>query len=94
MPYTQYQTLVKTSGNSSKEFEKTFKKISQKPNSNVRVIGTWTSFGQYDGVCHFEAENQRDAMDFVSESLKGIDGVLSTETLTLIPQASYTPGTK
>ncbi len=89
-----YVTLLKVSGNRTKQVEKSLKEISQKPTRNIQTIGTWTSFGQYDGVCLFHAENEADAINFVSENLRGIEGVLSTETLTAIPQASFTPGTK
>lgn len=91
---TNYVTLLKVSGNKTKQVERSLKEISQKPSRSVHLIGTWTSFGQYDGVCLFQAENETDAMNFVSENLRGIEGVLSTETLTTIPQAAYTPGTR
>ncbi len=89
-----YVTLVKVSGNRTKQVEKSLKELSQKPSKSVHMIGTWTSFGQYDGVCLFQAENEADAMNFVSEHLRGIEGVLSTETLVAIPQATFTPGWK
>lgn len=91
---SNYVTLLKVSGNKTKQVEKSLKEISQKPSRSVQLIGTWTSFGQYDGVCLFQAENESDAMNFVSEHLRVIEGILSTETLTAIPQASFTPGTR
>jgi uncharacterized protein with GYD domain len=91
---TNYVTLLKVSGNKTKQVERTLRELSQKPARNVNVIGTWTSFGQYDAVCLYQAENEADAMNFVTEQLRGIEGVLSTETLTAIPQATYTPGTR
>lgn len=91
---TNYVTLLKVSGNKTKQVARSLKEIEEKPTRSVRLIGTWTSFGQYDGVCLFQAENEVDAMNFVTENLRGIDGIISTETLTAIPQANYTPGVR
>ena len=81
----QFLTLIRGNGNHVQQVEKSIRALPKAALSGVKVIGTFTSLGQYDGVVLFDADSEKLAVNFVSENVRSIDGVLSTETLPLIP---------
>jgi DNA-binding Lrp family transcriptional regulator len=87
MPH--YLSLIKVSGNKTKQLERGLKALTERSGRNVKVFGSWTSFGQYDGFCMFQAENEQEAANFVTEHIREIEGVVSTETLVAMPQAEF-----
>jgi uncharacterized protein with GYD domain len=91
---SNYLTLIRVSGTSGRlgQLTKSLQNIPKAPSQAVKVIGTWTTFGQYDASILFQANDESQAMDFVDKQIRGIEGVLSTETLVVTPQADYTPG--
>jgi uncharacterized protein with GYD domain len=82
--------LARVSGTTD-SLVKAIKSISQKPLNGVKVIGTWTTFGAYDACVVINAESDQAAMDFVSNHIRPIQNLLTTETLVGVPQATYTP---
>jgi uncharacterized protein with GYD domain len=82
--------LARVSGTTG-SLVKAIKSISQKPVNGVKVIGTWTTFGAYDACVVINADSDQAAMDFVSNYIRPIENLLTTETLVGVPQANYTP---
>jgi len=82
-----YVTLIRLSGN-NKSLTSTLKNLPKKTR-NCTILGTWTTFGEYDGLVQFIAPSNEDAMKFVTENIRPIRGVTSAETLPLVTQRSY-----
>ena len=91
---SNYLILIRVGGTGTKlsQLSKSLQNITKTPTQGVKVIGTWTTFGQYDASVLFQAEAESQAMDFVDAQIRILQGVLSTETLMVTPQANYTPG--
>jgi len=82
-----YVTLIRVSGN-NRSLTSSLKNLPRKTR-NCTILGTWTTFGEYDGLVQFVAPSNQDAMKFVTDYIRPIQNVTSTETLPLITQRSY-----
>lgn len=89
---SSYMTLLSFTTDKTQQAVKQIKSLAERPPTNIKVLGTWTSFGRYDAVCLYRAENGSDAMNFVNERIRQIDGVVNTETLSVLPETENTPG--
>jgi uncharacterized protein with GYD domain len=91
---SNYLTLIRVGGTGTKlsQLSKSLQNMTKTPAQGVKVLGTWTTFGQYDASVLFQAEEESQAMDFVDAQIRTVQGILSTETIIVVPQANYTPG--
>jgi len=88
MPETYpYVTLVRVSGNNTKSLATALRNL-PKRTSNCTLLGTWTTFGEYDGLVQFLAPSNEEAMEYVTSNIRPIQGVTSAETLPLVTQQS------
>ena len=82
-----YVTLIRVSG-SNRSLTTSLKRLPKKTR-NCTILGAWTTFGEYDGLVQYIAPSNDDAMKFVTEYIRPIQNVTSTETLPLVTQQSY-----
>jgi len=82
-----YVTLIRTSGSSNRSIASALRNLPNR-SSKCKVLGAWTTFGEYDGLVQFMAPTNEDAMRFVTQNIRNISGVTSTETLPLVTQQS------
>jgi len=83
-----YVTLIRTSGSSNRSIASALRNLPNR-SSKCKVLGAWTTFGEYDGLVQFIAQSNEEAMEYVTKNIRSIQGVTSTETLPLITQQSY-----
>jgi len=82
-----YVTLIRVSGN-NRSLTSALRSFPRKT-KNCTILGTWTTFGEYDGLVQFIATSNEDAMRFVTQYIRPIQNVVSAETLPLVTQQSY-----
>ncbi len=90
MPSKQkYLVLVKLNPAKTENFYNSIMKISEMPSEGVRLNATYNVFGVWDFVVWFEANNNDDAVHFVGETIRVIDGVVETVTMPTTPVKEY-----
>lgn len=71
------------------DFVKTLKNLPEKPVTGVTLHNTYNVFGTWDHCIWFEADNHEDAMNFVQNKIRPIDGVVETYTMPTTPIKEY-----
>jgi len=55
--------------------------MSERPMEGVRLSASYNVFGGWDIIVWFEADNNDDAVHFIGEKLRSVDGVIETLTM-------------
>jgi uncharacterized protein with GYD domain len=63
--------------------------FSEKPIKGVKLEEAYQVFGEWDFAVLFQADTNADALHFVGDKIRLIDGVLETFTIPLAPIKSY-----
>ena len=77
----KYLVLVKTSPAKALAFFDSLSNISNRPMEGIKLNATYNVFGTWDFAIWFEADSNENAIHFVGERIRTIDGV--SETLTM-----------
>jgi uncharacterized protein with GYD domain len=90
MPSKQrYLLLVKLNPAKTESFYNSIMKISEMPSEGVRLNATYNVFGEWDFAIWFEANNNDDAVHFVGEKIRALDGVIESITMPATPVKEY-----
>jgi len=76
----KYLVLVKIISGKGGEFWAEFQKMPTQPMEGVVVESSWSLFGYWDYVIFFKADSNENALHFVGETLRAIEGVGETST--------------
>jgi uncharacterized protein with GYD domain len=85
----KYLLLIKLSPSKAENFYNALMKISEKPSEGVRLNGSYNVFGIWDFAVWFEANSNDEAVHFVGENIRAIDGVIETVTMPTTPIKEY-----
>jgi len=85
----RYLVLVKLNPAKTESFHNSLMKITEMPSEGVRLNATYNVFGEWDFAVWFEANNNDDAVHFVGEKIRSIDGVVETITMPATPIKEY-----
>jgi uncharacterized protein with GYD domain len=77
----KYLVLVKLNPAKTETFFNSLSAISERPMEGVRVNASYNVFGSWDFAVWFEADSNENAIHFVGEKIRSIEGV--NETLTM-----------
>jgi len=88
-PKQRYLILVKLNPAKTEAFYNSLMEISERPSKGVRLNATYNVFGEWDYAVWFEADNNDDAVHFVAEKIRSIDGVVETITMPATPIKEY-----
>ncbi len=77
----KYLVLVKLDTAKTQNFINSIMRISEMPSEGVNLNASYNVFGEWDIAVWFEAKNNDDAVHFVGEKLRSIDGVIETLTM-------------
>ena len=77
----KYLVLVKLNPTKSAAFFDAFGSMSQNPIEGVNVYGSYNVFGNWDIAIWFEADTNDNAIHFVGEKIRTMDGVMETHTM-------------
>jgi uncharacterized protein with GYD domain len=77
----KYLVLIRLNPNKTEAFFNSMSSMSRQPVQGVIVNASYNVFGNWDIAVWFEADSNDNALHFVGEKIRSIDGV--TETLTM-----------
>ncbi len=77
----RFLVLVKLNPAKTQNFLDSFSSLPENPWEGVKLNAAYNVFGEWDIAIWFEANNNDDAVHFVGEKIRSIDGV--TETVTM-----------
>ena len=77
----KYLVLVKLNPSKTETFYNSLSAISERPMNGIRVNASYNVFGSWDFAVWFEADSNENAIHFVSEKIRSMEGV--NETLTM-----------
>ena len=73
--------LVKLNPTKSAAFFGAFNAMSSNPIEGVNLYGAYNVFGNWDIAIWFEADSNDNALHFVGDKLRAIEGVMDTHTM-------------
>ena len=76
----KYLDLIKLDPQKTGYFYDSLMEITENPTEDMRLNSTYNVFGEWDMAVWFEADSNDDAVHFVGEKIRSIDGVLATVT--------------
>lgn len=80
---------IKLNPSKTEAFLNSLMQITEMPSEGVRLNATYNVFGEWDFAVWFEANNNDDAVHFVGEKIRGIEGVVETITMPATPIKEY-----
>jgi hypothetical protein len=76
----KYLVLVKTASGKGGEFWSGFSKMPDEPMKGVWIESSWSLFGYWDFALFIKTDSNENALHFVGEKLRAIEGVAETST--------------
>jgi uncharacterized protein with GYD domain len=77
----KYLVLVKLNPLKTNAFFNAFSNLSQNPMEGVNISGSYNVFGVWDIAIWFEADSNDNALHFVGDKIRAMDGVVETHTM-------------
>ena len=85
----KYVVFIKVNPSKALSFYNELMSISERPWEGVKLYGSYNVFGEWDFAVWFEANNNENAVHFIGEKLRSIDGVIETMTMPATPVKEY-----
>ncbi|MFB3889853.1 MAG: hypothetical protein ACE14S_10215 [Candidatus Bathyarchaeia archaeon] len=85
----RYLVLIKLNPSKQEAFFNELMSLSDKPMDGVRLDASYNVFGEWDIAVWFEADSNDNALHFVGDSIRPIDGVIETLTMPTTPIKEY-----
>ncbi len=77
----KYLVLVKIDPAKTANFIDSLSNLAEKPLSGVRLDASYNVFGNWDIAVWFDADSNDNAIHFVGDTIRPMDGVLETLTM-------------
>jgi uncharacterized protein with GYD domain len=90
----KYLVLVKLNPLKTNAFFNAFSSLSQNPVEGVNISGSYNVFGVWDIAIWFEADSNDDALHFVGDKIRSMDGVVETHTMPATTIKEYMSSSK
>jgi len=88
-PVQKYLVMIKLSPNMAAKLYEPLMQFSEEPMNGVKLEEAYQVFGQWDFAVLFQADTNANALHFVSDKLRLIEGVTETYTIPLAPIKDY-----
>jgi len=88
-PIQKYLLMIKLSPNMAAKLYEPLMEFTEKPMEGVKLEEAYQVFGQWDFAVLFQADTDENALHFVSDKIRLIEGVLETFTIPLAPIKDY-----
>ena len=85
----KYLLMIKLSPNMAAKLYEPLMEFSEKPIEGVKLEEAYQVFGQWDFAVLFEADTNENALHFVGDKIRLIEGVIETLTIPLVPLKDY-----
>jgi uncharacterized protein with GYD domain len=85
----KYLLMIKLSPNMAAKLYEPLMQFSEKPVQGIKLEEAYQVFGEWDFAVLFQADTNIDALHFVSDKIRLIEGVTETFTIPLAPIKNY-----
>jgi uncharacterized protein with GYD domain len=85
----KYLLMIKLSPNMAAKLYEPLMLFRQKPVQGIKLEEAYQVFGEWDFAVLFQADTNIDALHFVSDKIRLIEGVTETFTIPLAPIKNY-----
>jgi uncharacterized protein with GYD domain len=85
----KYLLMIKLSPNMTAKVYEPLMEFTEKPMEGVKLEEAYRAFGKWDFVLLFQADTNTNALDFVADNIRLIEGVTETSTIPLAPIKDY-----
>ncbi|HUK84691.1 MAG TPA: Lrp/AsnC ligand binding domain-containing protein [Candidatus Acidoferrum sp.] len=89
MPNQKYLAMIKISPNMAAKLYGPLMEFTENPIEGVKLEEAYQVFGKWDFAVLFEADNNENALHFVGNKIRLIEGVMETTTIPLTPIKNY-----
>ena len=80
-PMQKYLVLIKLNPAKTESFYKALNSLSERPIEGVRINSAYNVFGEWDFALWFEADSNDNALHFVGDKIRPIEGIMETHTM-------------
>ena len=88
-PIQKYLLMIKLSPNMAAKLYEPLMEFSEEPIEGVKLEEAYQVFGQWDFAVLFQADTNENALHFVGDKIRLIEGVVETFTIPLVPLKDY-----
>ncbi len=85
----KYLAMIKISPNMAAKLYEPLMEFIEKPIEGVKLEEAYQVFGQWDFAILFQADANEDALHFVSDKIRLVEGVVETLTIPLVSIKNY-----
>ena len=85
----KYLVLIKLNPMKTEAFSDAISALSNMPAEGVRLDASYNVFGNWDFAVWFEADKNENAVHFVGEKIRNIEGVIEAVTMPATPIKEY-----
>ena len=85
----KYLLMIKLSPNMAAKIYEPLMEFNQKPMQGIKLEEAYQVFGQWDFAVLFQADTNANALHFVGDKIRLIEGVTETFTIPLAPIRNY-----
>jgi uncharacterized protein with GYD domain len=85
----KYLLLIKLSPNMAAKLYEPLMEFREKPMEGVKLEEAYQVFGQWDFAVLFQADTNTNALHFVGDKIRLIEGIIETSTIPLAPIKDY-----
>jgi uncharacterized protein with GYD domain len=88
-PIQKYLAFIKISPNMAAKLYEPLMEFTENPIEGVKLEEAYQVFGEWDFAVLFEADTNANALHFVGDKIRLVDGVMQTFTIPLTPIKDY-----
>ena len=85
----KYLLMIKLSPNMAAKIYEPLMEFPEKPMEGVKLEEAYQVFGQWDFAVLFQADTNTNALHFVGDKIRLIEGIIETSTIPLAPIKDY-----
>jgi uncharacterized protein with GYD domain len=89
LPCQKYLAMIRISPNMAAKLYDPLMELSETPTEGVKLEEAYQVFGKWDFAVLFEADTNENALHFVGDKIRLIEGVMATTTIPLTPIKEY-----
>ncbi len=88
-PSQKYLVFIKISPNMAAKLYEPLMEFSEQPIEGVKLEEAYQVFGKWDFAILFQADTNTNALHFVGDKIRLVEGVIETTTIPLSPIKDY-----
>jgi uncharacterized protein with GYD domain len=88
-PIQKYLLMIRLSPMMAAKLYEPLIEFDEKPIEGVKLEEAYQVFGQWDFAVLFQADTNENALHFVGDRIRLIEGVIETSTIPLVPLKDY-----